>query len=125
MRVNQVSRGLHRGVGAKDIILALIAQLRGGRRRSGHVIEYAGDAISALDMEARMTICNMSIEAGARAGMIAPDDVTFQYLSAYRAGRPRGRHGEEALVRSGGPLPAMKGARFDREVTLDASACAA
>src|SRR5580693_3574948 len=75
-----VDGALSRGVGAKDIILALIAEL-GVDGAAGHVIEYAGDAIRALDMEARMTICNMSIEAGARAGMIAPDETTFAYLS--------------------------------------------
>jgi 3-isopropylmalate/(R)-2-methylmalate dehydratase large subunit len=71
---------LHRGVGAKDVILALIAKI-GVDGATGYVIEYAGEAVRALDMEARMTLCNMSIEAGARAGTIAPDDTTFQYLA--------------------------------------------
>ena len=72
------------GVGAKDLILALIRRI-GTAGGTGHVIEYTGDAIRALSMEGRMTICNMSIEAGARAGMIAPDETTFAYL----AGRPQ------------------------------------
>src|SRR5207245_6483554 len=76
------------GVTAKDLILAVIARLGIGGG-TGHVIEYRGSAIRALSMEERMTVCNMSIEAGARAGMIAPDDVTFQYL----AGRPRAPQG--------------------------------
>src|SRR5256884_6058869 len=74
------------GVTAKDMILALIGRI-GTAGATGHVIEYSGDAVRRLSMEGRMTVCNMSIEAGARAGMIAPDDVTFAYL----AGRPRGR----------------------------------
>ena len=79
-----VDGALPPGVTAKDIILAIIAQIGVGGG-TGHVIEYRGAAIRALDMEERMTVCNMSIEAGARAGMIAPDDTTFEYL----AGRPR------------------------------------
>src|SRR5438270_2054644 len=79
----KVDGTLHPGVSAKDIILALIAQIGVGGG-TGHVIEYRGSAIRALGMEQRMTICNMSIEAGARAGMVAPDHATFQYL----AGRP-------------------------------------
>ena len=77
------------GVSAKDIILAIIGKI-GVDGGTGHVIEYRGAAISALDMEARMTICNMSIEAGARAGMIAPDDTTYEYLK----GRPRAPQGD-------------------------------
>src|SRR5213075_3237661 len=71
---------LRDGVSAKDLVLAMCAELGVGGA-TGHVIEYTGAAIRALDMEGRMTVCNMSIEAGARAGMIAPDDVTFEYLA--------------------------------------------
>src|SRR5262249_55229882 len=80
----RVEGRLRPGVGAKDIILAAIAQIGVGGG-TGHVIEYTGSAIRALSMEERMTVCNMSIEGGAKAGLIAPDDTTFQYL----AGRPR------------------------------------
>jgi 3-isopropylmalate/(R)-2-methylmalate dehydratase large subunit len=118
MRV-RVTGALHRGVGAKDVILALIAQL-GVDGASGHVIEYSGDAISALDMEARMTICNMSIEAGARAGMIAPDDVTFRFLSGTE-GAPKGAEWE-AAVAEWRALASDDGAAFDREASIDASA---
>ena len=104
------------GVGAKDLILALIGKI-GTAGATGHVIEYAGDAISALSMEERMTVCNMSIEAGARAGMIAPDDVTFSYL----AGKPRVDIGNIERWRT---LRTDRGARFDTQVTLDASAVA-
>ena len=88
---------LRAGVTAKDIILALIARIGVGGA-TGHVIEYAGAAVRALDMEARMTVCNMSIEAGARAGMIAPDDVTFAYLAG-REHAPKGEAWDRALAR--------------------------
>jgi 3-isopropylmalate/(R)-2-methylmalate dehydratase large subunit len=117
MRV-RVAGAIRRGVSAKDLILALIAQL-GVDGANGHVIEYAGDAISALDMEARMTICNMSIEAGARAGMIAPDDVTFQYLSG-TDGAPQGV-AWDAAVTKWRALASDDDATFDREVTIDAN----
>jgi len=117
MRVS-VTGALRRGVGAKDVILALIAKL-GVDVATGHVIEYAGDAISALDMEARMTICNMSIEAGARAGMIAPDDVTFQFLSA-TDGAPKGPAWDAAVARWRA-LQSDADATFDREVAIDAT----
>ncbi|WP_394826711.1 3-isopropylmalate dehydratase large subunit [Pendulispora albinea] len=107
------------GVTAKDLILALIAKIGTGGA-TGHVIEYAGEAIRALDMEGRMTICNMSIEAGARAGMIAPDDVTFEYLRG-RAHAPRGRDFEDA-VRRWRSLPTDDGASFDRELRIDVTA---
>ncbi len=81
---------LPRDVTAKDLVLAIIARIGTGGGQ-GHVIEYRGSAIEALSMEARMTICNMSIEAGARAGMIAPDEITFDYLE----GRPHVPQGEE------------------------------
>ncbi|HUA89651.1 MAG TPA: 3-isopropylmalate dehydratase large subunit [Steroidobacteraceae bacterium] len=113
-----VSGRLGTGVSAKDLILAIIGRI-GVDGGTGHVIEYRGDAIAALDMDARMTVCNMSIEAGARAGMIAPDEVTYEYL----AGRPRAPHGAEwqrALERWR-TLPSDAGARFDREVAIDAA----
>jgi 3-isopropylmalate/(R)-2-methylmalate dehydratase large subunit len=107
------------GVTAKDMILALIAKIGVGGG-TGHVFEYTGEAIRALGMEARMTICNMSIEAGARAGLIAPDDTTFEYL----AGRPHAPPGavwEEALA-AWRRLPTDAGATYDRSISLDASA---
>ena len=106
------------GVGAKDLILALIGKI-GTAGATGHVIEYTGAAIRALTMEERMTVCNMSIEAGARAGMIAPDDVTFAYL----AGKPRAPQGNAwtASVARWRTLPSDSDARYDTRVTLDAS----
>ncbi len=109
--------GVH--VAAKDLILAIIARLGAGGA-VGHVIEYAGTAIRALEMEARMTVCNMSIEAGARAGMVAPDDTTFQWL----AGRPFAPADFDAAIAAWRTLPSDAEARFDREVTLDAAAIA-
>jgi 3-isopropylmalate/(R)-2-methylmalate dehydratase large subunit len=106
------------GVHAKDIILALIARIGAGGA-SGHAIEYAGGAIRALSMEARMTICNMSIEAGARLGMIAPDETTFAYLES-RPFAPSGADWERALARWR-LLPSDPDSRFDREVELDAA----
>jgi 3-isopropylmalate/(R)-2-methylmalate dehydratase large subunit len=100
-------------------VLALIARI-GAFGGSGFTIEYAGPAIRSLSMEARMTVCNMSIEAGARAGLIAPDDTTFEYLAG-RPHAPSGAHWEQAL-RSWRVLPSDADARFDREVALDASA---
>jgi 3-isopropylmalate/(R)-2-methylmalate dehydratase large subunit len=106
------------GVAAKDVILAIIGKIGVGGG-TGHVIEYRGGAITALTMDERMTICNMSIEAGARAGMIAPDDTTIQYLS----GRPMAPAGAawDAAVRRWQALPSDAGARFDKEVSLDVS----
>ena len=106
------------GVTAKDLILAIIGQV-GVDGGTGHVIEYRGAAMRALSMEERMTVCNMSIEAGARAGMIAPDEVTFEYL----AGRPRAPHGEawQRSLEAWRQLPSDAGARFDREVSVDAA----
>ncbi|HEY0636965.1 MAG TPA: 3-isopropylmalate dehydratase large subunit [Pseudonocardiaceae bacterium] len=105
-------------VSAKDLILAVIAELGTGGGQ-GHVIEYRGSAITALSMEARMTVCNMSIEAGARAGMIAPDDTTFAYL----AGRPHAPSGADwdAAVEYWRSLRTDDGAEFDREIVIDAS----
>ncbi len=106
------------GVTAKDLSLSLIAEI-GVQGGAGHVIEYRGTAIQALDMEARMTVCNMSIEAGARAGMIAPDDMTFEYLAG-KEFAPKGEHWEAAVEDWRG-LPSDENAEFDRSVTLDAS----
>ncbi len=118
MRV-QIDGTLARGVTAKDIILALIAKIGTGGG-TGYVIEYAGSAIRALSMEARMTVCNMSIEAGARAGMIAPDDTTFEYLAG-RERAPQGNAWDAALARWKA-LPTDEGATFDATVSLDANA---
>ncbi|HWK70631.1 MAG TPA: 3-isopropylmalate dehydratase large subunit [Burkholderiaceae bacterium] len=105
------------GVTAKDIILAIISRI-GAAGATGHVIEYAGPAITALSMEGRLTVCNMSIEAGARAGMIAPDETTFAWLK----GRPYAPQGADwdAAVAGWRTLPSDPGARFDREVVLHA-----
>ncbi|SOD93063.1 3-isopropylmalate dehydratase large subunit [Blastococcus haudaquaticus] len=106
------------GVSAKDIILAVIAQI-GTNGAQGHVIEYRGSAIEALSMEARMTICNMSIEAGAKAGLIAPDRTTFDFLQ----GRPHAPQGADwdAAVEYWSTLRTDEGTVFDREVVLDAT----
>ena len=106
------------GVGAKDIILAVIAQIGTGGGQ-GYVLEYRGEAIRSLSMEGRMTVCNMSIEAGARAGMIAPDDTTFAYL----AGRPHAPSGSQwdAAVEYWRSLATDDDATFDRVVTIDVS----
>ncbi|MCG8543649.1 MAG: 3-isopropylmalate dehydratase large subunit, partial [Alphaproteobacteria bacterium] len=103
------------GVASKDVILAIIAEIGHGGA-AGHVIEYAGDAITAMTMEQRMTVCNMSIEAGGRAGMIAPDDRTFAYLEG-RDYAPKGAAWEQALAHWQ-TLPSDDGAAFDREVVL-------
>ncbi|KMO31379.1 isopropylmalate isomerase [Methylobacterium tarhaniae] len=108
-------------VTAKDVILAIIAGVGAGGA-VGHVLEYAGSAIRGLSMEGRLTICNMSIEAGARAGMIAPDDTTFAFLEG-RPYAPKGAVFEQAVA-AWRQLPSDEGARFDREVTLDAAAIA-
>lgn len=117
MRVT-VDGKLPRGVGAKDMILAIIAELGAGGA-AGHVIEYAGEAIEALSMEARMTVCNMSIEAGARAGLVAPDATTFDWLRG-RKYAPKGAAFEAAKQRWS-KLKSDPGAVFDTEVRLDAS----
>jgi 3-isopropylmalate/(R)-2-methylmalate dehydratase large subunit len=113
-----VNGRLRPGVTAKDIILAVIARIGIGGG-TGQVIEYRGSAISALSMEERMTVCNMSIEGGARAGLIAPDDTTFQYL----AGRPRAPQGAawDKAVAAWRKLPSDPGATYDREEIFDAS----
>ena len=108
---------LRPGVFAKDIILTIIAKIGTGGGQ-GYVIEYRGEAIENLSMEGRMTICNMSIEAGARAGMIAPDQTTFDYIKG-RPHAPEGIHWQQAL-RYWESLKSDKDARFDREITIPA-----
>jgi 3-isopropylmalate/(R)-2-methylmalate dehydratase large subunit len=105
------------GVTAKDMILAIIGKI-GTAGGTGHVIEYAGDAMRALSMEGRMTVCNMSIEAGARAGLIAPDETTFEYLKG-RPMAPKAGQWEQAVA-FWRTLPSDPGARYDREVELAA-----
>ena len=112
---------LANGVTAKDLILAVIAEI-GSDGAAGHVIEYAGSAIEALSMEARMTICNMSIEAGGRAGMIAPDETTFTWLKD-RPSAPKGQDWD-AAVAHWRTLRTDPGATFDREVRVDGSSVA-
>jgi 3-isopropylmalate/(R)-2-methylmalate dehydratase large subunit len=109
------------GVTAKDIILDIIGRI-GTDGATGYVVEYAGSAIRALSMEGRMTICNMSIEAGARAGMIAPDETTFAYLKGRRFA-PKGAQWDEA-VGHWRTLPSDPGAKFDRELTINAATLA-
>jgi 3-isopropylmalate/(R)-2-methylmalate dehydratase large subunit len=120
MLVN-TSGALAEGVTAKDLALGLIGQL-GTDGATGHVIEYAGEAVRALSMEGRMTLCNMSIEAGARAGMIAPDLVTVAYLEGRRFA-PRGAAWREALE-YWQSLSGDEGAEFDAVVEFDAAALA-
>jgi 3-isopropylmalate/(R)-2-methylmalate dehydratase large subunit len=115
----RIDGSLQKGVTAKDIILAIIAKIGVGGG-TGHVIEYAGSAIRALNMEERMTVCNMSIEGGARAGMIAPDETTFEYLAGRQAA-PKGRDWDEALARWRA-LPSDEGAVYDQTVVLDGAA---
>jgi 3-isopropylmalate/(R)-2-methylmalate dehydratase large subunit len=113
----QVDGALKPGVTAKDIVLAIIGEI-GTAGGTGHVIEYAGEAIRALSMEGRMTVCNMTIEGGARAGMIAPDEKAYTYLE----GRPKAPKGADwdAALRYWETLHSDAGAHFDRVVTLDA-----
>ncbi len=106
------------GATAKDIILAVIGKI-GTAGGTGHVIEYAGEAIAALDMAGRMTVCNMSIEAGARAGLIAPDAVTFDYIKG-RPYAPKGADFEKAVAHWA-TLPSDEGAHYDQVVILDAA----
>jgi 3-isopropylmalate/(R)-2-methylmalate dehydratase large subunit len=117
MRVTVDGR-LPPGVTAKDVILAIIGEI-GTAGGTGHVIEYAGEAIRSLSMEGRMTVCNMSIEGGARAGMIAPDETTFAYLKD----RPKAPKGEawDAALRFWETLTSDEGASFDAEIRLDAA----
>jgi 3-isopropylmalate/(R)-2-methylmalate dehydratase large subunit len=106
------------GVAAKDVILGIIARI-GTNGGVGHIVEYRGSAIRALSMEGRMTVCNMSIEAGARAGMVAPDDTTFVYVEG-RPHAPQGADWERALE-DWRTLPTDDGATFDTEVLIDAA----
>ncbi|MBI0168202.1 3-isopropylmalate dehydratase large subunit [Bartonella sp. M0280] len=114
----QVNGSLPEGVTAKDLVLAIIGKI-GTAGGTGHVIEFAGEAIRGLSMEGRMTVCNMSIEAGARAGMIAPDETTFDYIRS----RPRAPKGEmlEKAIAYWKTLKSDEGAHYDTVVTLDAS----
>lgn len=114
----QVDGKLPAGVTAKDIVLAIIGEI-GTAGGTGYVIEYAGEAIRALSMEGRMTVCNMSIEGGARAGLIAPDDITFEYIK----GKPRAPKGEtlEQAIAYWRTLTSDEGAHYDRVVTLNAA----
>ncbi|KAB2846682.1 MAG: 3-isopropylmalate dehydratase large subunit [Hyphomicrobiaceae bacterium] len=113
-----VDGALPKGVTAKDIVLAIIGRI-GTAGGTGHVIEYSGDAIRSLTIEGRMTVCNMSIEAGARAGMVAPDEKTFAYLK----GRPRSPKGNtwDAAVKAWESLRTDEGAHFDAHIKLDAA----
>jgi 3-isopropylmalate/(R)-2-methylmalate dehydratase large subunit len=120
MRINVNGKTIP-GVGAKDIVLAIIARI-GADGAQGHAIEYAGSAIGALSMEGRMTLCNMSIEAGGRCGMVAPDATTCAYLKG-RPYAPRGAAFDRA-VEDWSVLVSDPGAAFDREVALDAGAIA-
>ncbi|MGH3265219.1 MAG: aconitase family protein, partial [Trebonia sp.] len=121
MAIN-VEGALPDGVSAKDLILAIIGKIGTGGGQ-GYVVEYRGEAIRSLSMEGRMTVCNMSIEAGARAGLVAPDETTFEYLK----GRPHapqnsaGRADWDAAVEYWRSLPTDEGAFFDHEVTIDAT----
>jgi len=117
MRVT-VDGVLPAGCTAKDIVLAIIGQIGTGGG-TGYVIEYAGEAIRALDMAGRMTLCNMTIEAGARAGMVAPDQVTFEYVKG-RPFAPKGADFDKAVA-WWSTLPSDAGAHFDKEVVLDAA----
>ena len=107
------------GVGAKDMALAMIAQI-GADGGQGYAVEFAGEAVEALSMEGRMTLCNMAIEAGARVGMVAPDETTFAYLE----GRERAPQGDEwdAAVARWRELPSDPDAAFDKDITVDAAA---
>jgi 3-isopropylmalate/(R)-2-methylmalate dehydratase large subunit len=117
MRVT-VDGDLPPGITAKDLVLAIIGKI-GTAGGTGHVIEFAGPAIKALSMEGRMTICNMTIEGGARAGLIAPDETTFEYLKG-RPMAPKGGQWEQA-VNYWRTLPSDAGAAYDKEVTLEVS----
>src|SRR5450631_3279175 len=109
------------GVTAKDLILATLGQLGVGGM-TGYVVEYAGPAIEALSMEGRMTVCNMTIEGGGRAGMVAPDETTFAWFTdTDRPGAPQGEELDKAIARWR-QLPSEPGASFEREVSVDASA---
>ncbi|HET6220822.1 MAG TPA: aconitase family protein, partial [Dongiaceae bacterium] len=114
----EVNGALGAGVSPKDVILAIIGKI-GTAGGTGHVIEYAGSTFRALSIEGRLTVCNMSIEAGARAGMVAPDDTTFEYLAG-RPYAPKGADWDKALA-LWRTLPSDADAGFDREHHLDAT----
>jgi len=114
----RVEGSLHPGVTAKDIILSLLSRIGVGGG-TGHVFEYRGSAIRALGMDGRMTICNMSIEGGARAGLVSPDDTTYEYVAG-RTHAPQGADWEAAVERWR-TLPTDEGATFDRSISFDAS----
>ncbi len=114
----RVDGSLKNGVSAKDIILGLIARIGVGGG-TGCVLEYSGAAIRGLSMEQRMTVCNMSIEGGARAGLVAPDETTFQYISG-RPYAPKGADWDAAVARWR-TLPSDEGAAFDKQITIDAN----
>jgi 3-isopropylmalate/(R)-2-methylmalate dehydratase large subunit len=114
----RVNGTLPKGVSAKDIILALIVKIGVGGG-TGHVFEYTGEAIRGLSMEQRMTICNMSIEGGARAGMVAPDDTTFEYLFG-REFAPKGEEWDQSIA-TWRELPSDEGSRYHKSISLDAS----
>jgi 3-isopropylmalate/(R)-2-methylmalate dehydratase large subunit len=116
MRINYVGT-LGNGVSAKDLILATIGQM-GTNGAAGHAVEYAGEVIEAMSMEERMTVCNMTIEGGGRAGMIAPDQTTFDWVQ----GRPGAPEDFEEALSHWRTLKTDEGATFDREITVDASA---
>src|SRR5215510_5020539 len=115
----QIHGSLSEGVTAKDLALGIIGQI-GTDGATRHVIEYAGEAVRALSMEGRMTLCNMSIEAGARAGMIAPDETTFAYLRG-KSRVPHDSKWDEALE-YWCTLPSDEGAEFDQVISIDAPA---
>src|SRR6476660_4649735 len=116
MRINYVGE-LGHGVTAKDLILGTIGQM-GTNGAAGHVVEFAGDLIKGLSMVQRMTICNMTIEGGGRAGMIAPDETTFEWVR----GRPGAPDDFDAAVAAWRELPTDAGATFDTEVEIDGAA---
>ena len=117
MRIN-VEGDLHKGVVSKDIILYIIAQISASGA-TGYFVEYAGSAIRSLSMEGRMTICNMSIEMGARGGMIAPDETTYAYMKG-REFAPKGAEWDKALA-GWRQLYSDEDAKFDKEITIDAA----
>src|SRR5690349_11369353 len=109
---------LSEGVTAKDLALGIIGRI-GTDGATGHVLEYGGEAVRALSMEGRMTLCNMSIEAGARAGMVAPDDTTFAYMKGRRFA-PQGKDWDEAVAQWR-RLPTDPGAKYDTVIEINAA----
>src|SRR5256886_6056993 len=114
----EVRGRLAEGVAAKDLALGIIGQI-GTDGATGHVIEYCGEAVRTLSMEGRMTLCNMSIEAGARAGMVAPDETTFSYVKGRRFAPGKDDWGK--AVARWSSLPSDPGARYDKIVQIDGS----